>query len=452
VDPTSPDRFSAREFVRAGADPVDHPADGRAINEGEIMGVSTRRWRALAAVAAVGVSVAVFNSSVSPVAGDGPVSQVNDVGVLRLRLAGSGGTITFTPDGAAQPTVTQSITVTAKCGAASVGTLATVSSTGGSQGLGVVTNGLGVRQKNTCSSAEGRVSGNERVSVALGSGFPSDVFVVDAELDIEGKFNASLDVSLDSKPVINRALHSSSDNGPDSGISDNDRVLLSETQADVEPFRAMTLGAHGGEFSLEGGGDASYAEYASSGKVGPIGATLGTADSIFQLATVHDFADDLFCGETLNAALIGGSATSAAVTRLDNDDDQECEDVGVTMEILDNGVRLDKGTIGINSGTPQFVNATVTIEWAPQPANVPLIVRQINFFDTDNQADFEDVQWCDSWDPTDPTDPTAIHPTDARFPGGVLPWCLVEEHAVLGEDGTVVQVQTYHGSGDPRWQ
>jgi hypothetical protein len=408
------------------------------------MGHSTRRWRALAAVVATGVSVAVFNSSVSPVAGDGPVEQVEDFGVLRLNLTGSAGKFTFTPAGAAAPTDTQTISVNGKCAASASGApaLAALTSVGGT--LGLVTHGLGVRQKNSCGPAEGRFSGNEMVTVALGSFFGSDVLVADAELDIEGKFNASLDVLLDGETLVNRTLQDSSDNGPDSGVGDNDRVLLSDEQSGVEPFRTMTLSADGGEVSLEGGGDGTYAQYSAAGKVGPIGAALvpGTADTIFRLVRMHEFAGDLFCEESRTATMIGGSATSAEVTRLANDGGQECDDVGVTLEILDEGVRLDKGTTGLNTLQPQAVNAMVDIEWAPQAATVPLPPRQINVDPDNPNSQFQPVQWCLSWDPVTET---ALHPAS-------VPWCLVDDHTVLQGNGTVVQVQRYHGDGDPLWK
>jgi hypothetical protein len=413
------------------------------------MGLTTRRWRALCATGlVVGASVAVFTSSVSPAAGEGPVKQVDDVGVLRLHLAGSGGTITFTPNGASVPTATQAVTVTGKCGASTTGPLASLTIVGGTQGMGLVTNGLGIRQKNTCSSAEGRTGGAERLTLALGAKFADDVFVADAELDIEGKFNAALSVSLDGGSAVTKPLVNASDNGPDSGLGDNDRVLISETQANVERFRAMTLGAATGEVSLEGGGDASYAQYQGSGRVGPIGTALGSADSVFRLVRVHEFADDLFCQETKTATLIGGSATSAGITRLPNSGGQACEDVGVTLEILDAGVRLDKGTTGLNTGTPQNVNALVDIAWTAETANVQMPVRQINFT-PDDPTKWENVKWCLSWNPVTQT---ATHPPDGRFPGGVLPWCLVDDHVVLQGDGTVVQTQKYHGDGDPMWR
>ena len=412
---------------------------------------SARRWRAFGAIGLLGAaSVGAFTSSVSPAAGDGPVQQLEEVGVLRLDLTGSAGRFTFTPAGAPAPTNTQTISVNGKCAASASATptLVTLTSVGGT--LGLVTHGLGVRQKNTCGPAEGRFSGSEMVTVALGSFFGSDVLVADAELDVEGKFNAALDVLLDGETTpVNRPLQSSSDNGPDSGIGDNTRVLLSDEQSDVEPFRTMTLTAHGGEVSLEGGGDGSYTQYNAAGKVGPIGQSLGTADTILRLVRVHEFAGDLFCEESRTATVIGGSATFAEVTRLANDGGQECEDIGVTLEILDEGVLLDKGTTGLETGEPQAVNAMVEIVWAAQAATVPLPNREINFEPEEDPDAFDTVQWCSSWDPSTET---AGHPVDARFESGRLPWCLVEEEVVLQGDGTVVQVQRYHGAGDPRWQ
>jgi hypothetical protein len=410
-----------------------------------------RRWagkrRALCAIGLmVGSSVALFTASVSPASGDEPDPQIQDVGVLRLHLAGSGGTATFTPTGAPSPTATQAISATGKCAASANGPLVVLSSTGGTQGLGLVSNGLGVRQKNTCGTAEGRIGGNETLTVALGTAFGDDDLVVDAELDVEGKFNASVDVSLDGGPLVNRTLISASDNGPDSGVGDNDRVLLTSGQSGVEPFRAMKLVAHTGELSLEGGGDGSYAQYAAAGKVGPLGGQLASADTL--LRVVHEFADDLSCGESRTGTLIGGSATSAEVTRLDNDGGGECEDVGVTLEILDDGVLLDKGTTGLETGAPQDVNALVDIVWTAQTAEVPMPAREINF-EPGDPAGWETVQWCESWDPVTET---AAHPPDARFPSGVLPWCLVDDQVELQEDGTVVQTQRYHGEGDPMWR
>src|SRR5262245_20009647 len=106
---------------------------------------SAGKRRALCAIGLLlGSGVAVFTASVSPAAGGAPAAQ--EAGVLRLHLAGAGGTVTFTPTGAPAPSVTQTITATGKCAASTSGPLVELSSTGGTQGPGLVNNGLGLRQ------------------------------------------------------------------------------------------------------------------------------------------------------------------------------------------------------------------------------------------------------------------------------------------------------------------
>jgi hypothetical protein len=97
------------------------------------------------------------------------------------------------------------------------------------------------------------------------------------------------------------------------------------------------------------------------------------------------------------------------------------------------------------------VNALVDIDWKAQTAQLPMPARQINFSpDAPNGGGtWEDVKWCLSWNPVTQT---ATHPPDNRFPGGVLPWCLVDDHVELQGDGKVVQTQRYHGTGDPMWR
>jgi hypothetical protein len=214
-------------------------------------------------------------------------------------------------------------------------------------------------------------------------------------------------------------------------------------------FTSLTLSAVGGEVSLEGGGDGTFAQYLAAGAVGPIGTSIGTADTIFKLVRRFDHAVD--CLQSVDATLIGGSATSARFDRGLNDGattPDDCEDIGVTFQILDVGVRLAKSTTGVETGATQAVNARVKIVWTPQTAQVPLPPRRINFvFDTDPLA-FENVKWCAGVDGTG----DVIHPADNRFAGGVLPWCLISDDATMLANGMVQQVQVYDGSGDPMWR
>jgi hypothetical protein len=376
--------------------------------------------------AAIGLAAAGATSAPSGQAGA-------DAGILRLHLSNSGSSVSYSGPLAVSPQ--QPITISASCGVTTAGSLLQFTPTGATQGLGLVSNGLGVRTKDNCAADSGRISAGQTVTVALGSAFGSNVRVATAELDIEGKHSASLGTALNGGPIVTRQLKNSSDNGPDSGVRDNDRVVIPES------FRSITLSPVGGEVSLEGGGDGTYAQYLAAGDVGLIGQQLQTADTIFKLVQDFDHAVDCL-DPSVNATVIGGSATSAKFDRLLNygaTSPNDCEDIGVTLQILDVGVRLDKSTAGLQTGAPQAVNARVQIVWKPQTAQVPLPPRQIAIDPA--LVVFNNVQWCTGIDATG----RVIHPPN-------VPWCLISDHAELQADGKVQQTQIYDGAGDPMWR
>jgi hypothetical protein len=370
------------------------------------------------------------------------VTVIQDVGVLRLHTGADGARVTYSGPLHIDP-ATQPISVVPKCSANGAGTLLNLVPSGGAFGLGLYSNGFGVRNKNACAPAEGRISGNESLTLQLSSAFSEDVFIKSAELDVEGKFNAKLGVSKDGGPATQFTLASSSDNGPDAGVNDNDRPIVQG------PARALTLTAIGGELSLEAGGDGTFAQYAATGELGPLGTSLGTADTILALQSIRHFDQGVDCLESVNATIFGGAATSATFTRQLNDgatSPDDCDDIGVSLHILDEGVLLEKSTASVQDGQPEAVNSQVHIVWSPEVATVPMPAVQINF-EGDPNGVFEDVQWCDGHDP----DTGYIHPPDARFDDGLLPWCLISESVVLQPDGSVVRQQDYDGKGDPLW-
>jgi len=385
------------------------------------------------------VGGAVVLSSAAPAVGADTVSQ--NVGLLRIHMSNSGSTITYS--GPLSVPATQSVSIDSKCSATTGSTLVQFTPTGGT-GLGIVSNGMGVKTKNTCATSQGQLTGSQTLTIALGSAFPSDVRVDTAELDIEGKHGAKLGVQRDGATSVTAiALNTASDNGPDSGVGDNSRVIL------TDDFTSLTLSAVGGELSLEGGGDGSYSAYSSAGLVGPIGASIGSADTVFKLIRPFDHA--VPCQGTVNATLIGGSASDATLFRDDNLTAGPCEDIPVSLHVLNTGVSLLKTTTGLATGATQSVSARLTIEWKPvgPPVAVPLPARQIDFDGDGTTYGFENVKWCSG---TDPVTGQAIHPTDARFAGGKLPWCLVSSNDVLQSNGSVKQTQVYDGSGDPFWR
>jgi len=386
-------------------------------------------------LAMIGSGAAIGLATAGATSAPPPGAPGADAGILRLHLSNSGSTLSYSGPLAVNPQ--QTITISASCGFTTGDSLLRFTPNDPKQGLGLVSNGLGVQTKNNCATTSGQISAGQSVTVALGSMFGSNVRVATAELDIEGKHSANLGTALDGGPVVTRPLKNSADNGPDAGVRDNDRVVISQS------FRSITLSPVGGEVSLEGGGDGTYAQYLAAGDVGPIGQQLQTADTIFKLVQDFDHAVDCL-DPSVNASVIGGSATSAKFDRLLNygaTSPADCEDIGVTLQILDVGVRLAKGTSGLQTGAPQAVNARVQIVWTPQTAQVPLPPRQTNLaLDSDPTA-FHDVQWCAGIDATG----RVIHPPN-------VPWCLISDHADLLANGKVQQIQSYDGAGDPMWR
>lgn len=380
-------------------------------------------------------------SSPSLVSGSGSGGVLQSAGTLRIHISSAGSTITYT--GPLAVPSSQVISIDSRCNAASATTLLAITQTGGT-GAGIVNNGMGVKTKNTCATAQGQFTGSQTLTIALGSAFPADVRVDTAEFDVEAKHGARFGVQLDASATVTVIpLSTSADNGPDSGVGDNNRVIVTEN------FRSATLSAVGGAIAFEGGGDGTYAQYLAAGLVGPIGTSLTSADTILKLVREYDHA--VACGGFVNATVLGGAASSATFTRNLNSGAAECEDIPVTLQILATRVSLLKTTLGLQTEAPQAVNAQLRIVWAPvaAPVPVPLSARQIDLDGDGSAFGFESVRWCSGFDTVTLR---AIHPDDARFPGGKLPWCLVSSTEVLQANGTVVQTQVYDGSGDPFWR
>jgi hypothetical protein len=369
-----------------------------------------------------------------------PVIVEQRYGTLRVGIANGVATVQLTKtDGSV---LKQTLTAGSKCAIVSSGSaLVSITAAGGQAGVGLNVNEIGVRAKNNCASDSGRISGSESLTVTLGAiEIPADVEVTRAELDIEGKKNADLDYALDGGAILTKDLPGAvSDNGPDAGVGDNSRVVLPVPTG----FRSIMLAAGGpddSEISLNGGGDDSYAAYDAAGLVSDEGRSLGTADTIFVLASTKQYTGELNCGDVVQAVVTGDNpvASSAELRRLD--DDAGCKPVPYTFEITDDGVLLDKAVVAID-GSPQPVHAEVEIEWLPEPAGFPITVRQINLDPFNPASPWVPVQWCGLADDL----VTWVHPTGT-------PWCLIEDLTTPSTGGTMVQTQTYDGAGDPMWR
>jgi hypothetical protein len=359
----------------------------------------------------------------------------------------------------------QPLTAT-RCGVETDNTILEISQTGGAQGVGLVSNGLGARDKRNCSTDGGQVGPDESLTfqVSLEIGGNTDFWISEAEIDVEGKHNAKLGVSLDGVAVDDVPLKDSNDNGPDSGIGDNDIAPIDGY------FQRITLTATNSSkatVSIEGGGDGDLED-------SPLRDSYGVNQSVFRVwqGEIYDHGDLDCVGEDSTSGPTApvdeeGPALVIHLTRGDNriyegKPNQECVPVAYTFRIEDDSVFFDADLTGQENA--RFL---IRIEWDPaspevDPFNSP--DRSVNFFPEGRTDGYDQVEPCTGLESEGPA-PTDVdpdkndiygHPTGAA--GGtygadeIVPWCLAGEQLVLLGDGTWQQIQWYDGAGDPHWR
>jgi hypothetical protein len=316
-----------------------------------------------------------------------------------------------------------------------------ISSTGGNQfGLGLVSNGIGVRTKNNCATGNGQVDVSQSLTFTLNltnPSFDSTYAIEHAEVDVEGKQDAGLAYRLDGGAEQTATLNSSSDNGPDSGTGDNTPVSITP----AESFLSITFSPTGNDkalIAIEGGGDGPLPG-------GGERAALEVNQTLFRLVTSETFDGNLLCdGPRVPTSIAAdGPAVAGSVERLDDlkgTGDCEIDAVPYTFQIESESVYFDY----LDSGEgAQFI---VRIDWKPgDPVVDPIAppVRQIDYTD-DGVENYVDGVACVSV-----SGGVYVHPTDGG--GNVIPWCLIDHDIELTPDGWQ-QVQWWHGQGDPRWK
>lgn len=361
-----------------------------------------------------GIGVASLTSASSH---GGGAAATQNRGTLTIELADRAGTVTYQPPGDGEPVV-QVLGTTQPC-AALVLTgeeLLTFTPTANqSPSVQLPSDGIGVQAGANCGVPSGFVSNDQTLTVGLGAffaGIDASVRVDTATLDIERRAGSSLKVTYDdgSTEVVASAAN-----------------LFQATLGSANDFVTFTMEPQGGNPAPQRG--------------------VALRGGVFNLVSEPEFDNAVPCGgEVLVNVVVAGGAEDAVFVRGQNDgttEPEECEDIGVTLEIRDGGVFLGKGTTGLTTGAPQAVNARIEITWEPQTPMMPLPPRQVNF-DGDPDGEFEDVLWCESYDADVDT---WKHPD--------VPWCLVSNDEALVEiDGVVKvqQIQVYDGSGDPLWK
>lgn len=392
--------------------------------------------RRLAAVVAAGLlATGAIAAGALPASGDDlpPGTLTQPAGTITLALDGASGTVTYQPPGEGAPVV-QPIAIGHQCVVVTSDQVLSFTATGGDVRLNESRMGVGGP---SCGDPSRHVGAGQSLRIGLGSIFAdTDVVVDTAELSLSYRQNGSLVATYD-------------EGTPDASTQSfpgQPATVVAGTDVD---FRTITMRTGAGQVQRGVG-------------------ILGSA--VFNLATVTEFAAAVDCGDQVSATFAGETqaADAALFVRGLNDDadtPEECDDIGVTLEIWDLGVFLNKSTVGLNTLEEESINATLEIVWAPQPNDMPLPAREINLNPPPPQgpgspewdawlSDFEPVQWCNDWELVPDSDPptiTADHPATEAYPDG-FPWCLISNDEVVVGGGMVQQTQLYHGSGDPFWK
>lgn len=339
------------------------------------------------------------------------------------------------------PTAEQTLDVNSRCTVTSDDSILEISQTGGKR-VAMVSNGLGVGAKNNCSTKEGRVDETQTLTFSLSSGtFGSSVFVESIEVDAEGKFGTDLQWTVSDGTDTEAGFEGlvlSSDNGPDSGVNDNEI-------ATVDPdllFKEVTFEPTGSEVAIEGGGDGPIPG-------GDLRGFYGVNQTLFKLVEVFDGVLDCAVDEDDSdgpSATIDpdGPAETITLWRGENKDATDCELLLYNFRIENQAVLFDA-----NFDFQDTATFLVRIDWKPgsyDPLNPP--VREIDFGDgvwvtrPDCDGLFDEGDY-ESELPD--FDDEYVHPVDA-------PFCLAGELWVQLGNGDWQQIQFYDGGDDPRWR
>jgi hypothetical protein len=400
--------------------------------------------------------------------GDGPVTT--DVGTLRLHLDSDGDRVVFDPVAAGPnlvQTFSQSNCKLSSSGASLVGIVGSGTQVNKKPFAGLKDHRIGVGQ-----TGEGNGEPCARINNDLGqaltlslTGQLASQSIGYAEIDLGFKFNGDAVLQLkkggpsgtlvDTVTVLCSGL---SDCGPDSGGSDNERVIL-WLDPDDEP-----IPGHWQSFQIDGvfdtivikpGGDASSGvvslEAGFQGAApGPLGAELGTNDTLFSL--VEAFDGEIDCTET--EILIEGEDATFQITRgFDIDGGCKGPEDGLLFT-FDSGTEGDQlfvdfitEPVDANANTvAQFVEV---ITWRyDSPPDVPGGDDQDRtlFYDDHVGAGERVMPWCLK-DPRvggalpSPVNPATVLPTGHTS-------CLIASNSHVTVLGNFVEVDTVYNVGD----
>ena len=424
------------------------------------------RWP-LAGVGGLIVAVALF---VVPAFGNGPVTT--EVGTVRLQLNSGGDKVIFDPVAPGAnlvQTLSQTSCKLSSSGASLVGFAGSATQVSKKPFAGLKDHRIGVGQ-----TGEGNGEPCARINRDLGQTLAVSLIgqlegqtIGYAEIDLGFKFNGDAILQLRKGGASGTLVDTVtvpcggvSDCGPDSGGSDNERVVLYLDPADAPgpgswqafpidgAFDTIVIkpgmAASSGVVSLEGGSDGAPA--------GPVGAGLGTKDSLFQI--VEAFDGEIDCTDTVT--LGGGDATNQ-ITR-GNDTNGGCKGpVDGLLFNFDSGLEggrlfVDFVTDPVDANPATVAQFLEVITWTfDDPPAVPGQAQQATLSYDDHVGAGERVMpWCLKDPRVGGALPSPLNP--ATVLPGTHTSCLIESRSRVTLFGDFVKVDTVYNIGDgKRW-
>jgi hypothetical protein len=435
-----------------------------------------RRFWSMAGVAGVVAAVAFL---VLPAMGEGPV--LGEVGVLRLHLDADGDKFIYNAADSDTDLI-QNLTAS-NCKISSNGaSLVQLSATGSHSSKkpfpGLKDHRIGVGQQGE-GTGEPCARINKDLSQTLKLSLTGDLTgqsVGYAEIDLGFKYNGEAILELRKGNTLVKTVtvlcKGGSDCGPDSGKSDNERVVLWFAPSDnpgVGHWQAFQIPGVFDNITIKPSGSSKAAVSVEGGfngaLPGPLGAALGTDDTLFKL--VSPFEGEIDCTE---AESLGDDHVTLDITRgFDTDGGCKGPPDGLLFN-FESGIEEDGELFvdfvvapvnGESSAQAQFLEV---ITWTfADPPDVPGGADQHGtlFYDDPDVEGFPPIlrqvmPWCIS----DPRDGSGSLPADpVTIPAQVLPpghtSCLIESnHRVVGMfDSTFVTVDVVYNVADgKRWR
>ena len=425
-----------------------------------------RGWRwSLAGV--VGI-VAVVSLFIIPALGTEPV--MGDVGVLRLHLNSDGDKFVFDPVAAGSDQI-QTLSQ-GNCKLSTTASLVSVVGAGANASkqpfAGLKDHRLGVGQKGEGTGEPcARINKDLGQSLTLSLAGTLDGAAIDyAEIDLGFKFDGDAELVLKRGgsngtlvDTVTVPCNGQSDCGPDQGGNDNERVILhlageAPAAGDWQAFQVAGIfdtivikpgiAATSGVVSLEGG-------FNGSGP-GPLGQSLSTNDTLFNIVEVFD--GEIACGE------LAEPGATYDITRGD-DTDGECKgpDNGLLYnfeagsETVGGEVRLfvDFVTEPVDANTATVAQFLEVITWkfdAPPDVVGGEAQQRILYYDDHVGAGERVMPWClKDPRPIGAGDPATILPP---VPTGQIAHtsCLIDSESHVTMAGDFETVHTIYNIGD----